>query len=423
MAHPDEYRELSEGTRPPSRMAATLPPSHTLPDRDDATVRIESSDLPVESVRCLPFPEEDGALWELEVELRFEGGAPPSTFGVWAAPALAEDQPDEESEADAEDGNDDRWLVGVRARYGEHPLKDYHRQLRLLSVAAPDAVVVMDWEACTEHEPEWVGATVTSAVPPSPRHLYCIHAVRSEDDSLWLHTHGLLRCGLPELEMLAVPSEDLDAMGTLMHQAVVNLIDRGLPAMGESFSVGQDLDLSWTPWEMVLVDQDFQGLGGEDDRDAAHDRPAAVLFRAESDDPLTSLSSLVPIIRDNPIFWVSAMESERMTLLARERLDVLHEVHERVADLDEWEILVKLGYETDDDGSESTREHLWFRVHAFDGRSVDATLVNDPYCIARMHAGQRDRHSLDNLTDWRVYGPPGEFNPDSIVSLRRIFTD
>jgi hypothetical protein len=76
----------------------------------------------------------------------------------------------------------------------------------------------------------------------------------------------------------------------------------------------------------------------------------------------------------------------------------------------------------DADGAEERedREHLWFRVHGQSPGSVDATLLNEPYRVAKLTEGMRGLHSLDLLSDWGVLCPHGRFSPDNVLELERL---
>ena len=56
-------------------------------------------------------------------------------------------------------------------------------------------------------------------------------------------------------------------------------------------------------------------------------------------------------------------------------------------------------------------------MHAARGAEVDATLMNEPYGIARMHSGERAWHAIDQLSDWRIVGAKGTFGPDGVPEL------
>ncbi|MBI5545120.1 MAG: DUF2314 domain-containing protein [Deltaproteobacteria bacterium] len=107
-----------------------------------------------------------------------------------------------------------------------------------------------------------------------------------------------------------------------------------------------------------------------------------------------------------------------MAARAQKMLSVLRQVSEELAEFEPG-VLVKLGYRMDG-GGETDREHLWFEVHGFQGDSVDATLTNAPFYIARLQQGARGLHPLELLSDWAVFTPFGRVDPRQTRTLRFI---
>ena len=101
---------------------------------------------------------------------------------------------------------------------------------------------------------------------------------------------------------------------------------------------------------------------------------------------------------------------------ARGSIRLLTAFMEEFEDLN-CEALVKLGYPTDSHG-ESSCEHLRFRGHSVGTDSVDATLLNEPFDIAAMLAGERRTHSLERLSDWLLFTPAGQLTPRSLHLAR-----
>ena len=77
-----------------------------------------------------------------------------------------------------------------------------------------------------------------------------------------------------------------------------------------------------------------------------------------------------------------------------------------------------LGYLIDD--SQSDREHLWFEVHGLSASHIDATLLNSPFKIARMRAGERADHSYELLSDWTIVTPFGQLTPRNLELARAL---
>ena len=316
-----------------------------------------------------------------------------------------------------------RWALGLGGRFSSAPLLEFHRQLQLLAALAPDASCFLDVPACRPRPARWLLDAAHRATPPSPENLFCIHAVHDEvEDLVWLHSHGLLRCGSPELEVLSVPAADVPSMGDLLNATAALFLDRGVPESAHSFSVGEGIDLVWLPWEETLRRGLPNGPGGPEDRDDAHRHPSAVLMTPHRSHlpmarrKLTPATSLAPTLAVNPLLYVSADETERMRRAAREAMPRCRRLHRRYATEPGWTFLVKLGF-TVRGGQKSDREHLWFEIHTLAGDEVEATLVNQPWGVRGLNEGQRSTQSLDRLTEWTVFSPHGQFGPETIVHL------
>jgi len=132
------------------------------------------------------------------------------------------------------------------------------------------------------------------------------------------------------------------------------------------------------------------------------------------------------MIEADPIFYVSSAETERMQRLARERLPSFLALQSRYAKNRKWDFHVKLGLATDGDGDDHTcggAEHLWFDVHGATAKSVDGTLLNQPFRIASLRQGHRGTFDLRLLTDWSIESPRGRYTPESVLQLERGLTN
>lgn len=135
---------------------------------------------------------------------------------------------------------------------------------------------------------------------------------------------------------------------------------------------------------------------------------------------MCSPSVYQPVLENNPLLFVSSMETHRMAALARERLPRFASLFDQNAEQQDWVFLVKLGYPVDDANEAEDREHLWFQVHHLNGANCEATLLNEPYGVSGMHEGERAEHDLELLTDWQILCPHGRFAADSVVHLQRL---
>ena len=413
--------------REDSRVEAALPPEADAVSISGAQRRLAACGLPL--VRVEPSGEHavEDAVWELEVEWAADDAGP------WCQRVYSRtlDRSFVElhvelgrlTEEDAARVEDSRAVVGLTGPTGvsRHPLIDYHRQLQLLHTLAPNATALLDLSACDARSADWLGDAATSTVPPHPNHLFTIHAVTSQAGRAWLHTHGLHRCGVMELDIVGVPEGAVDAMQQLMCAVAKVFIDDGAPPENEIFEPGQGMPLVWLDVPTAMKHVGRLDNGGSDDRDSLHRDGRGVLFvpprgwlRRKPRNP----SLLAPLFEDEPLLYVSQIETDRMAALAVERLPRFRTLFEALGDDPMFLFLVKLGYETSDDGGH--REHLWFQVHGFDGERVDGACINRPYDVPSLAEGQRDWRPLSRLSDFAIGGPLGMTHPDHVHDIEAL---
>jgi hypothetical protein len=324
-----------------------------------------------------------------------------------------------------------QFFLSISCKLGPDVLESLHAQLRLLAALAPDAVAMLDVNAFHARAGDWLRDAASASVPPAPTSFFSVQSVFGgpKGRETWLHTHGLHRMGSIDLDIVGVRRREAPALTELIHNVARFFIDCGVPLPNTRFHAGNDLPLVWLPWEAALQHVDGSP-GGAADRDADHGGERGILFAPAKDSPerLESPRCYVPKIEANPIFYVSSAETERMQRLARQRLPSFLALQSRFEKNRKWNFHVKLGFPADSD-SDGHRychehggggaEHLWFDVHKATAKSVDGTLLNQPYRIASLREGQRGTFDLRLLTDWAIESPRGRYTPESVLQLER----
>ena len=322
--------------------------------------------------------------------------------------------PDEQEEAMGA-----RWAIGVGVQLGEDPLFEYHRLLKILSALAPDAPACLDVSSCLMQPGAWLRETAQSNIPPHPRVLFSIHSVNAPEDPagpLWLHTHGLLRCGAVEYEMLSVPPDLLPQAVELMEVIAIGAIEKGSGAPGVPFSPGEGMVLEWRPWPDA-VRLFPNALGSHvDDRDDYHHLPSGVILE-KSQGALFS-RTVLPLetlrrIDGKTVFFISDMETGRMRLLARERFPLFQKAFERFGDSEGWQFLIKCAFPFRA-GDHDSFEHLWFRCSGLREAQALGELMNQPLSLTDMRPGMKDWIDLSQMSDWQIHTPRRHFDPDSM---------
>jgi hypothetical protein len=306
-----------------------------------------------------------------------------------------------------------------------HPVSDFHRQVRIVAAAAPEAQLVIDSNACAMHPRGWLWEIAECPVPPPPRALMTIHSVFDPDQpdaGCWLHSHGLRRYGCDEIEAMAVPQDRAPLVADVLNRIAERLLEDGPPPPKEEWSIGHDLDVLWRPWEDALALHPAGSSGGPSDREDVHGQPS-MLFLVPSRSWLPwrrgprPVHELLDRMSEHPVFWVTNTETRRMEALAQLRWPRFVALAADHVDSD-WVFLAKVGYPTDDG---SSREHLWFEVHSVTEDDFDGTCLNAPYDVEHLSEGHRGRHALGLVSHWQVGHPDhGSFDPDSVRHLLRV---
>lgn len=263
--------------------------------------------------------------------------------------------------------------------------------------------------------------------------VFVTHLVLASDDPderriAWLHTHGL--------DMLGAYDFDILAPDRLFTESGYDAI-RGLAfALLEGLAPDSDPVTMFEPGGLVrLVPVDtFMRQAPEAERavrtpseDHAGRRvvvcehgAAGWLGRLFRRTPVRAARCVQQVDGDHFVTPFSNAASDLMA--ARARLTVALGIGvQREFAADGVTMLVKLGVTIDGAASQQDREHMWFEVHEFpDDSTVDATLLNEPFHIARLRAGQRGKFGLELLTDWTIMTPAGSITPRNLGLARRL---
>lgn len=311
--------------------------------------------------------------------------------------------------------------------FGPEPQESFHLQLKVLQCLVPDMVGIVDFSSERLLSSIWARMTAESAVSPSPLYLYAIQAVSGDEEDVWLHTHGLNRCGLVELEVLGSSEENYNLHSSILNamanQAIcrARLPDEGEPDFIAALPGGGAIVTTWVDWETAVQWYPPQCVGGMEDRREDHNEDTGIVYayptkQDYADKRFVPLPDLPKEWLDNPLFLVTGEETARMSRLARERIDFLR----AGLNMPESSVLVKVGLDVDRSRREEAgtdTEHIWFRLQKLDDQFLYGVLSQEPYYISDMHEGFKAKIPVRALTDWSIDVDGMIVTPDSAYLL------
>jgi hypothetical protein len=351
----------------------------------------------------------DDLLWG--TVYRMEEGGDAHEFVIWAE-ARGDISDDFLSEQMPEDPDlprvlMSRWIIGIETTFQEHLAQEcFHRQLAVAQcVAVPGLVGVYDDNAITVIPGRRVQQMAESPIPPRSSALYAIHPVE-DAGRFWLHTHGLSRARIPEVDLVDLPAAEVPAGCELLEAVADALLGGQVPDPSGRMEVGHEIAVRALPTPEALrgIPEDAPG-GLLDQKDHPGGRRLVLLDLERSAAPLSVLGGL----KDRAVFYKSRAETQRQRQLAVSRFGIFGQLF-AIFRTKPWEFLVKLAYPQAHDAG--VHEHLWFEVLGLRPGRVQGKLLSEPLSVQDLQLGETAWHSLDRLTDWVIRTPEGSYDPE-----------
>jgi len=283
------------------------------------------------------------------------------------------------------------WVLRVESQYdGEDPIFAVLAQLRIIELQRTDFVRhVVDLSSLQVWDPDHVSELLLIPDRPPMSELYGLHVVSadrvrahlagyergdssaaSDEAGLWVHTHGLLRFGIPDLEIFDVAPEHVARIKEVIDAVIERLTDQ--PEASENpipispgiygMVLGLEEILEVLPEGVIAADPE------ERMEDDSIDGPRMVLcgiYQMEGSDENIihwDLGPILDVIQETGSLSRCATNTERMGALARHRLDLLRVIWagHRTED---WRLLFKIPEPLMEEHNERGRAHQWHEIH------------------------------------------------------------
>jgi uncharacterized protein YegJ (DUF2314 family) len=291
----------------------------------------------------------------------------------------------------------------------------------------PNLIAVVDFSCEKIFSGKWAKLAAESKVPPAPTYLYTVQAVAGKQGSVWLHSHGLNRCGGIELEIVDSNKEKCNShYNIIMAMAGRIVADDEFISEEEPLYIAQlpnDINLvaTWVDWRRVMPNMGRRDVGGPMDRigEGHNGHTGIVYLYATEEDYQQKIFSSVSIYDKEPgenlLVMITTEETARMKALANERIDILKDcVRNRQA-----EALIKVGLKTDEkyEMEEGFREHIWFELIELKEDGFVARLTQETYYVDALKSGDVLEIPYEDITDWIMLVDEQRVTPDLVYLI------
>lgn len=315
-----------------------------------------------------------------------------------------------------------RRALTIFMKFKEDAKMSFQLQLKLAVALVPDIIGVLDESAERVLPAKWVYMTASSKALPSSKSLFTVQAVMGKKKNVWLHTHGLCRCGLTELEILESDIKNYQNHYNLITTYAMYLLDREekeepttTSAYIGSLINGYPVVVTCRSWTDGIFEYKKLKLGGIEDRKNGHNSKTSVIFLYKSEEDennkvLSKVSIYDDLWGENPLFFFSNKETFRMKEVAMERFHYVKEQFQKEGN----HVLLKIGLPLKEKGK---FEHIWFELLEFKDDKFKAKLTQEPYDVHDIHEGDEKWFTVEDVTSWIIYTPNIAIEPDLVYLL------
>ncbi len=308
----------------------------------------------------------------------------------------------------------------------------YLFQLKLVNSMFKDICALVDCSANTLFSGKWLNNMATSTVSPSLTYIYNLNIKHDDEGNVWIHTQGLRRCNLYELELLNLNGENYQYCSIILPYLISNLIDNKIQPENTPIVVGDKIVL-WLENSKESIKQ-YNGIIGTRPVDREKLDDFYMCTYAYINNSKQEVCELIALL-ENPDFLENLVEKERISIMAKEFFDFFIKVVEKqeVAltlkkyiknlknpDPKIFEGRIKATFPIDEDYVILNRytETLWFRfISTTNSRTIKGELLEDAKYIDELSKGEIVEFGFEIINDWIIFSEIGELTPENLYLL------
>lgn len=303
-------------------------------------------------------------------------------------------------------------------------LKQWKLLLETTLALSDDSPFVYDDSAMKLLERAEAETIIELPIDPSIQDAYSFHAEYDEaaPDKLWLHTHGLGRLGLKDMDALGVSRANREiAVGLFSILADKQLNDPYFDE--ESIFLNDYVTLKFADLIKALQDNEITIFGNLLDRDDFHLEKRVLILEEDDDNFIFNLGSVnkrfsidnaLKRLKEKKFVWQTQAEIDRETQLAQYRWPVFYSLF-RIRERYNWKFLIKAAFVSTGDASFS--ELLWFELSDIRDKMLIGRLLSAPIAVNDMQKGDTVEFNQKDVAGWSVATDDGNYYPMNVAAL------
>lgn len=381
-----------------------------------------------------PIEADEEAIWAYGIQIP----GVDSGFVIWCERARPLSDRDRDQVGD--DASRCPWVIRLQTILSaDEPAEEYFMSVGMLGGALPDVVAILDVITGEVYDRKRIDRDfLAEDAGPVERLLWRLGRYEAlpdgDHDLVLLGTHGLARCGIPELELVEVPRDMTESAAVLLHTVAGLLLENDLPDPGESVEVGDQL---------VVVLQPVAEVSGFIKEGSAGSEPWRVQARSHGMSEFALTRAVICAPKKRGKFrgvWVwpqtvvariaaggavlymtqhSVRASERRARATWGSFATAFVSLTRTGN-PKWQEIARNGFtvQAPVPGSGEPRiEQAWFSLQGIDHDSLTVAVLDRPVTRPDLDPGAQLEFATSVITDWRVEIGAEIYDPDDVDAL------
>ncbi len=314
----------------------------------------------------------------------------------------------------------------VSITFSDDIINSYFFQIKLLNCILPDKAAVIDFNTHRILSPMWIESATRSSAAPGPGYMFSINVIGGNGDKVWIHTHGLNRCGFVELEVLDCVKENVNTYASILSITSNKIIsendmpDEMKPMNIASLENSQNLSVTWCLWKDVINDyaDNIPGVGTSRTREHCFFNGILYIYPLVKKNKKPCKATDVHNINlENAIIEIASSETERMRIIAVETIPQLT----KGFSIPGAKAIVKIEIDASENNNNPVNyEHIWAELNEIGIDDITCSSIQNSVFSDTLRQDDKIRSKITNITDWVLNINGKRISPDCAFLVDNI---